>query len=73
MRCTLTDPQEDVRTLGRRAGARHLLQPAGLSRPRGTPDVFREIMLRVYERQLAGLVPSFPLEIEEGIDRYLAR
>jgi len=34
--------------------------------------IFREIMLRVYERQLVGPVPSFPREIEEGIDRYLA-
>jgi penicillin-binding protein 1A len=33
--------------------------------------IFREIMLRVYERQLAGPVPTFPREIEEGIDRYL--
>jgi len=33
--------------------------------------IFREIMLRVYERQLVGPVPSFPPEIEEGIDRYL--
>lgn len=35
--------------------------------------IFREIMLRVYERQFAGPVPSFPREIEAGIDRYLAR
>ena len=35
--------------------------------------IFREIMLRIYERQLVGPVPSFPREIEEGIDRYLAR
>jgi len=35
--------------------------------------IFREIMLRVYERQLAGPVPEFPREIERGIDRYLAR
>jgi len=35
--------------------------------------IFREIMLRVYERQLVGPVPSFPREIEEGIDRYLAQ
>ena len=35
--------------------------------------IFREIMLRVYERQLVGPVPSFPREIEEGIDRYLVR
>jgi penicillin-binding protein 1A len=35
--------------------------------------IFREIMLRVYERQLVGPVPSFPREIEEGIDRYLVQ
>jgi penicillin-binding protein 1A len=35
--------------------------------------IFREIMLRVYERRLAGPVPSFPREIEQGIDRYLVR
>jgi membrane carboxypeptidase/penicillin-binding protein len=35
--------------------------------------IFREIMLRVYERRLVGPVPSFPREIEEGIDRYLVR
>jgi penicillin-binding protein 1A len=35
--------------------------------------IFREIMLRVYERQLVGPVPQFPREIEQGIDRYLAR
>jgi penicillin-binding protein 1A len=33
--------------------------------------IFREIMLRVYARQLVGRVPSFPREIEEG--RYLVR
>jgi len=35
--------------------------------------IFREVMLRVYERQLVGPVPSFPREIEEGIDRYLVQ
>jgi membrane carboxypeptidase/penicillin-binding protein len=35
--------------------------------------IFREIMLRVYERRLVGPVPSFPREIEDGIDRYLLR
>ena len=35
--------------------------------------IFREIMLRVYERQLVGPAPSFPREIEDGIDRYLVR
>jgi penicillin-binding protein 1A len=34
--------------------------------------IFREIMLRVYQDQLVGRAPSFPREIEEGIDRYLA-
>jgi penicillin-binding protein 1A len=35
--------------------------------------IFREIMLRVYERQLVGPVPSFPREIEDGIDRYVVQ
>ena len=35
--------------------------------------IFREIMLRVYERQLVGPVPQFPHEIEDGIDQYLMR
>ena len=35
--------------------------------------IFREIMLRVYERRLVGPVPSFPREIEERIDRYVVR
>ena len=35
--------------------------------------IFREIMLRVYERQLVGPVPQFPHEIEDGIDQYLVR
>jgi len=34
--------------------------------------IFREIMLRVYERRLVGPPPTFPREIEERIDRYLA-
>jgi penicillin-binding protein 1A len=34
--------------------------------------VFREIVLRVYEQGLVGAVPSFPPEIEQGIDEYLA-
>jgi penicillin-binding protein 1A len=33
--------------------------------------IFREVMLRVYERQLVGAVPQFPREIEHGIDQYL--
>ena len=35
--------------------------------------IFREIMLRVYQDQLVGKAPRFPREIEQGIDRYLAR
>lgn len=35
--------------------------------------IFREVMLRVYERQLAGPVPQFPREIEHRIDQYLMR
>jgi membrane carboxypeptidase/penicillin-binding protein len=35
--------------------------------------IFREIMLRIYERRLVGPVPSFPREIEEGITQYLVR
>jgi penicillin-binding protein 1A len=35
--------------------------------------IFREIMLRVYERQFVGPVPQFPREIEDGIDQYLVR
>jgi membrane peptidoglycan carboxypeptidase len=34
--------------------------------------IFREIMLRIYQDQLAGPVPQFPREIEGGIDEYLA-
>jgi len=35
--------------------------------------IFREIMLRAYERQLVGPVPQLPREIEHGIDQYLVR
>ena len=35
--------------------------------------VFRAIMLRIYRDGLAGPVPLFPPEIEQGIDAYLAR
>ncbi len=35
--------------------------------------IFREVMLRVYARQLAGPVPQFPRAIEHRIDQYLAR
>ena len=33
--------------------------------------IFREIMLRVYADRLVGPVPSFPTDLEAGIDRYL--
>jgi penicillin-binding protein 1A len=39
---------------------------------RAALPIFREIMLRVYKDQLAGPVPTFPREIEDGIDGYLA-
>jgi penicillin-binding protein 1A len=35
--------------------------------------IFREVMLRVYKRQLVGAVPQFPRQIERGIDQYLAQ
>jgi len=35
--------------------------------------IFREIMLRVYADRLAGPVPVFPRDIEDGISTYLAR
>ena len=35
--------------------------------------IFREIMLRVYEQDVAGSIPEFPHEIERRIDRYLDR
>lgn len=40
---------------------------------RAAMPVFREIMLRVYQDQLAGPTPRFPRAIEHGIDQYLAR
>jgi penicillin-binding protein 1A len=40
---------------------------------RAALPIFREIMLRVYQHQLAGPVPEFPYEIERRIDEYLAR
>ena len=40
---------------------------------RAALPIFREIMLRVYRRQLAGPVPEFPYQIERRIDQYLAR
>jgi penicillin-binding protein 1A len=53
---------DDNRTLGEKeTGGRAAL------------PIFREIMLRVYQRQLVGPVPEFPREIEERITQYLAR
>ena len=51
------------------------------NRPLGTREtggrtalpVFREIMLRIHQAQLAGPTPRFPRTIEQGIDQYLAR
>jgi penicillin-binding protein 1A len=40
---------------------------------RAALPIFREIMLRVYQHQLAGPVPEFPYAIERRIDQYLAR
>ena len=34
--------------------------------------IFREILLRIYKDGLVGPAPSFPREIERGIDEYLA-
>src|SRR5256712_2141821 len=35
--------------------------------------IFREIMLMTYQQELVGSLPSFPREIEDGIDQYLQR
>jgi hypothetical protein len=45
----------------------------GGNRGRAALPIFREIMLRAYERRLEGPVPAFPREIEDRIDRYLVR
>jgi membrane carboxypeptidase/penicillin-binding protein len=37
---------------------------------RAALPIFREIMLRTYQLELVGSVPSFPREIEDGIDQY---
>jgi len=51
---------DDNRTLGdKETGGRAAL------------PIFREIMLRTYQLELVGSVPSFPREIEDGIDQYL--
>ena len=39
---------------------------------RAALPIFKEVMLRIYERELAGAVPKFPKAIEDRIDRYLA-
>jgi penicillin-binding protein 1A len=40
---------------------------------RAALPIFREIMLLTYQQELVGSAPSFPREIEDGIDRYLQR
>jgi penicillin-binding protein 1A len=51
---------DDNRTLGdKETGGRAAL------------PIFREIMLRTYQLELVGAAPSFPREIEDGIDQYL--
>jgi len=51
---------DDNRTLGdRETGGRAAL------------PIFREIMLRTYQLELLGAAPSFPREIEDGLDQYL--
>jgi membrane carboxypeptidase/penicillin-binding protein len=49
-------------------------RPLGRSESGGRTalPVFREIMLRIYERQLVGPAPRFPYSIENGIDQYVA-
>jgi penicillin-binding protein 1A len=49
-------------------------RPLGRSETGGRTalPVFREIMLRIYERQLVGPAPRFPYSIENGIDHYVA-
>jgi len=51
---------DDNRTLGdKETGGRAAL------------PIFREIMLLTYQQELVGSAPSFPREIEDGIDQYL--
>jgi penicillin-binding protein 1A len=53
---------DDNRTLGdKETGGRTAL------------PIFREIMLLTYQQKLVGSAPSFPREIEDGIDQYLRR
>ena len=44
---------------------------AGESGALAALPVFREIMLKVYQQNLAGPAPHFPAEMEENIDAYL--
>jgi membrane carboxypeptidase/penicillin-binding protein len=44
---------------------------AGESGALAALPVFREIMLKVYQENLAGPAPHFPAEMEENIDAYL--
>jgi len=53
---------DDNRTLG-------LAETGG----RTALPIFREIVLRLYEKALVGTVPQFPREMEERIDAYLHR
>lgn len=52
---------DDNRSLGARETGGRLALP-----------IFRAVMLRVYNDELAGPVPRFPREIEQGIDTYMA-
>jgi len=53
---------DDNRTLGdKETGGRAAL------------PIFREIMLLTYQQELVGAAPSFPRQIEDGIDQYLQR
>ena len=53
---------DDNRTLGdKETGGRAAL------------PIFREIMLLIYQQEIVGSPPSFPREIEDGIDQYLQR
>ena len=52
---------DDNRPLGERETGGRLALP-----------IFRAVMLRIYEDNLAGPVPQFPRKIEEGIDAYLS-
>jgi penicillin-binding protein 1A len=49
-------------------------RPLGRSETGGRAalPIFREIMLRIYERRLVGEAPRFPYSIENGINQYVA-